>query len=160
MQMDLIVECLLSTSSLMRLTALKGIGQWKDLPSHSNKFLLNMAIIVNDTNDDVKVEAIRLQAGWDLLLEDDALGEQLVVELINKNVHLQEACSAALGKWLTTNSDKSTRILQLLMSMYEEKSKVKLPCNYNITLQLLLLCNLKPICSFVITKLGYSFMEK
>ena len=126
--MDCIVEFLSSNSSLMRFTALKGLGQWKDLPSYPKKFLLKMMIVVNDTNDDVKAEATRLQANWGLLFDDDDLGEQLVVELIGEYVHLQKACSVALGEWLCKNPNKSSRILQLLKSMYEERSQVHLFC--------------------------------
>lgn len=122
--MDYIVECLFSTSDLMRFTALKGLGQWRDLPSFSNSFMLKMMIVVNDTNDDVKTEATRLQTDWGLLFDDDDLGDQLVDELISKNVHLQKACSTALGEWLCKNPDKGSRIMQLLMSMYKERNKV------------------------------------
>ena len=122
--MDCIVEFLSSNSSLMRFTALKGLGQWKDLPSYSKKFLLKMMIVVNDTNDDVKSEATRLQTNWGLLFDDDDLGEQLVVELISEHVHLQKACSVALGEWLCKNPNKSSNILHLLKSMYKERSQV------------------------------------
>lgn len=123
------MECLSSISSLMRFTALKGLGQWRDLPSYPNLFLLKMMIVVNDTNNDVKTEATRLQANWNLLFDDDDLGDQLVVELTNNHVHLQKACSAALGEWLCNNPDKGSRILQLLISMYKEQSKVQLCCS-------------------------------
>ena len=124
--MEYIMECLSSTSSLMRYTALKGLGQWKDLPSYSNLFLLRMMIIIHDSNDEVKAEATKLQADWVLLFDDEDLGDQLVVELVGKHVHLQKACSAALGEWLCKNPDKGSRMLQLLVSLYEERSKVPL----------------------------------
>ena len=120
------MDCLSSTSSLMRYTALKGLGQWKDLPSYSNLFLLKMMIIIHDSNDDVKAEATRLQANWGLLFDDEDLGDQLVTELVGKHVHLRKACSTALGEWLCKNPNKGSRILQLLMSMYKERSKVQL----------------------------------
>lgn len=127
--MDYIVEYLSSPSSLMRFTALKGLGQWKDLPSYSDQFLLSMMIVVNDTNDDVKAEANRLQGDWGLLFDDCNLGERLVVELADKHVHLQKACSVAFGEWLDKNPDRSSIMLQLLISMYQERSKVQLCCN-------------------------------
>jgi len=132
--MDCIVEYISSTSSLMRFTALKGLGQWKDLPSYSNNFLLSMMIVVNDTSDDVKAEASRLQAAWGLLFDDYELGEKLVVELADKHVHLQKACSVAFGEWLDKNPDRSSEMLQLLISMYNERSKVQLYYNlwYNL----------------------------
>lgn len=108
----------------MRFTALKALGQWKELPSYSNKFLLKMMVVMNDTDDDVKAEATRLKTDWGLLFDDDNLGEQLVDELISKFVHLQKPCSTALGDWLANNPDKGSKTLQLLISMYKERNKV------------------------------------
>ena len=122
--MDCIVEFFFSTSSLMRFTSLKGLGQWKEIPSYSKKFILRMVILLNDTNDDVKAEAMSFQSKWSLLFETDDLGDQLVVELISEYVHLQTACSAALAQWLCKYPSKGSRILQLLISLYKEMSKV------------------------------------
>ena len=108
----------------MRFTSLKGLGQWKEIPSCSKKFILRMIILVNDVNDDVKAEATRLQSKWNLLFETDDLGDQLVLELISGYVHLQTACSAALGQWLGKYPNQSSKILLLLISLYKEKSKV------------------------------------
>ena len=123
--MNCIVSWFTSTSHLMRFTALKALGQWDTLPSYSNQFKLRMIVAANDTNDDIKAEATRLQIMWDLWFYNDELGDELVAALTdNGNAHLQKSCSAALGVWLKNKPDKCSVILQLLMACYQERNKV------------------------------------
>ena len=126
---DTMMNCLISwftsTSHLMRFTALKALGQWDTLPSYSNQFMLRMIVAANDTNDDIKMEASRLQTMWDLSFDSDELGDELVVALTdNGSAHLQKSCAAALGVWLKNKPDKCSTVLQLLMDRYKERNKV------------------------------------